>query len=79
MDELAAARAIAPYPYQSYLLRPVVEAARRAGRTDVVPLWSGQAASLLRYQRAAELYEALVTGTDTLLARPVHTTTKEAA
>jgi nitronate monooxygenase len=79
MDELAAAGAIAPYPYQSYLLRPVVEAARRAGRTDVVPLWSGQAASLLRYQRAAELYEALVTGTDTLLARPAHTTTKEAA
>jgi nitronate monooxygenase len=79
MDELAAAGAIAPYPYQSYLLRPIVEAARRAGRTDVVPLWSGQAASLLRHRRAAEVYEALVTGTDKVLARAAHTTTKEAA
>jgi nitronate monooxygenase len=79
MDELPANRAIAPYPYQGYLLRPIFEAARRAGSTDVVALWSGQAASVLRHRVAAELYEALSGGVDRLLASSVHTTTEEAA
>jgi nitronate monooxygenase len=50
-----------PYPYQGYLLRPVFEAARGEGRTDIVALWSGQATPLLRHRRARELFDALVT------------------
>jgi nitronate monooxygenase len=57
-----------PYPYQGHLLRPVLAKAREQGRTDVVALWAGQGASLLRDRRAAELYAALVDGADRLLA-----------
>lgn len=63
-DELAAARAIEPYPYQSSLLAPVLAAARAQGRTDVVALWAGQAAPLVRHRRAADLHAALVAGLD---------------
>ena len=57
-----------PYPYQGYLLAPVFAAARAQGRTDVVALWAGQATSLLRDRRAADLYAALVDGTREILA-----------
>ena len=57
-----------PYPYQGHLLRPVLAKAREQGRTDVVALWAGQGASLLRDRHAAELYAALVDGADQLLA-----------
>jgi nitronate monooxygenase len=67
MDEVGA-DAIAPYPYQGYLLRPVLQAARSQGRTDVVSLWCGQGAPLLRHRRAGELFDALVAGTDALLS-----------
>jgi nitronate monooxygenase len=55
--------AIEPYPYQGYLLGPVM----KAGRTDVVAMWSGQAAPLLEHRSAAALYAALTDGTDQLL------------
>lgn len=58
MDELAATAE--PYPYQGYLLGPVFEAARRNGRTDLVPLWSGQASSLLRHRRALDVFHSLL-------------------
>ena len=48
--------AIEPYPYQSYLLGPILQAARAQGRTDVVAMWSGQAAPLLEHRSAAALY-----------------------
>ncbi|WP_053226100.1 NAD(P)H-dependent flavin oxidoreductase [Solirubrobacter soli] len=63
-----------PYPYQSYLLRPVIAAARAQGRTDVVSLWAGQGTSLLRERRAADVYDAVVSGTDTMLS--AHTPTR---
>lgn len=68
-DELTTPGEHAPYPYQGYLLRPVIAAARQTGRTDVVSLWSGQGAPLLRHRRAAELFDALVEGTEQLLRR----------
>jgi len=70
-EDLATPDGHAPYPYQGYLLGPVLAAARRAGRTDVVSLWAGQGAPLLRHRRAAELFDALVTGADRLLGDPV--------
>ena len=66
MEELTAAGAIEPYPYQSFLLAPVLAAARALGRTDVVSLWSGQAAALLTHRHAGELYAALIAATDQL-------------
>lgn len=68
LHELEATGEIAPYPYQGYLLRPLFAAARSQGRTDVVALWSGQAAPILRHRRAVELFDALVSGVDELVA-----------
>jgi nitronate monooxygenase len=58
MDELAAG--FEPYPYQGYLLKPVVDAARRSGRTDIVALWSGQATGLLQHRHASDVLAALL-------------------
>ena len=62
-EELVGAGATAPYPYQRHLLAPAARAARAAGRTDVVSLWAGQGAPLLRHRGAAELVRGLVQGT----------------
>jgi nitronate monooxygenase len=75
VERLTAEGAIEPYPYQSYLLGPVVAAARAQGRTDVVAMWSGQATPLLEHRSAAALYAALSDGTEQLLtADPTITT-----
>jgi nitronate monooxygenase len=70
MEELTAAGAIEPYPYQNFLLAPVLAAARALGRTDVVSLWAGQAAALLTHRHAGELYAALVHDTAAVLSTP---------
>jgi nitronate monooxygenase len=67
VSRLTADGAIEPYPYQSYLLAPVLAAARAQGRTDVVAMWSGQATPLLEHRSAARLYAALTHGADQLL------------
>jgi nitronate monooxygenase len=64
---LTAEEAIEPYPYQSYLLGPVLAGARARGRTEVVAMWSGQATPLLEHRSAAALLAALTDGTDQLL------------
>lgn len=69
-DELVGAEAVAPYPYQGYLLRPVLQAARAIGDTRVVSLWSGQGAPLLRHTSAGELFASLVDGMEALTATP---------
>ncbi len=79
MDELTANGAIEPYPYQGYLLKPVLDSARAAGRTDVVALWSGQATPVLEHRRARELYAALVHGIDPLLRPTADTNTLKGA
>jgi nitronate monooxygenase len=68
MEELTRDGAIEPYPYQGHLLKPILAAARAQGRTDVVALWSGQAAPVLEHRWATELYAALVDGTTHLLS-----------
>jgi nitronate monooxygenase len=76
MEDLTAEGSIEPYPYQGYLLAPIVAAARAQGRTDVVALWAGQASPLIAHRHAGELYDALVRATEDLLASP---TTPEGA
>ena len=49
-----------PYPVQNWLTAQFRRAALEAGRTDMVSLWSGQSAPLLKHRRAAELMRALV-------------------
>jgi nitronate monooxygenase len=39
-------------------------AALAAGRTDLISLWSGQGAPLLKHRRARELFESLLRQTD---------------
>ncbi len=59
---------IAPYPYQGALMRPIVDAARRQGRDDLVAFWAGQSAPLVQPDRdAGELVGALVAGADALM------------
>ena len=65
-ETLVGPDAIAPYPYQGFLLKPVIDAARKRGDTDVVSLWSGQGAPLIRHTHAAELFDDLVAGMDAL-------------
>src|SRR5262249_60715743 len=70
MEQLTADGFIEPYPYQGYLLAPILSAARAQGRTDVVSLWAGQASPLIVHRHAGELYAALVRGTEDLLPSP---------
>jgi nitronate monooxygenase len=51
---------LAPYPVQAWLTAQLKAAALAAGRADVISLWSGQAAPLLRHHRARDLFEYLV-------------------
>ena len=51
---------IAPYPYQGYLVKPLRGPATEAGRDDLISLWAGQAAPLLRHRSARELFDSLV-------------------
>ena len=67
LDELAGT-APAPYPFQGHYLGPLKRAAIEQGRTDLLSLWSGQAASLVRHRDAAVLLRELVAGTTQALA-----------
>jgi len=51
---------ILPYPLQRALIRPLATAAEAAGRWDLVPLWAGQSASLLRFTDVEKLLSSLV-------------------
>jgi nitronate monooxygenase len=52
-----------PYPVQGQLVGALRERAITQGRSDLISLWSGQAARLVRHRRAGELFEELVAGT----------------
>jgi nitronate monooxygenase len=56
-----------PYPVQNWLTAQFRRAALASGRTDIISLWSGQSAPLLKERRAAALLESLVTQTDAAL------------
>jgi nitronate monooxygenase len=60
--------AFAPYPVQGWLTSRLRPAALAAGRADLVSLWSGQGAALLRHRRAAPLLQFLVEDTARVLA-----------
>ena len=57
-------RALPPYPVQNWLMQQFRKQALAAGRTDIVSLWSGQGAPLLKHRRARELMRSLVAETD---------------
>ncbi|HKU90960.1 MAG TPA: nitronate monooxygenase [Steroidobacteraceae bacterium] len=58
---------LAPYPVHAWLTARLRGAALAAGRTDLVSLWSGQGAPLLKHRRARELFASLVAETDSAL------------
>lgn len=61
--------ALAPYPVQSWLTGQIRAAARDQGRTDLLNLWAGQSAALLRHRSAGPLFEALIAETTAVFAR----------
>ena len=57
---------LGPYPLQSWFtgqLRRVAQAQAGAARTDLVSLWSSQAAPNLKHHTAGALFDALVDDT----------------
>jgi nitronate monooxygenase len=57
----------AKYPAHSWIVAPLCAAALAQGRGDLIALWAGQAAPLVRHHKANELFAALVRETDELL------------
>jgi len=55
----ADADAIAPFPVQNVMTRPLRRAAAKQGRAEFLSLWAGQGLRLARRQTAAELIERL--------------------
>lgn len=54
---------VAPFPVQNWLTGKFRPQAAAAGATDLMSLWAGQAAPLLRHNTAAEVLAELVAGT----------------
>ena len=59
-----------PYPAQGWLVGGLREAALAQGRSDLIPLWAGQAAGLLTHRRATDLMDALTSEPAPLSGRP---------
>ncbi|MBM3796311.1 MAG: nitronate monooxygenase [Acidobacteria bacterium] len=57
-DELSGGNLL-PYPLQGWVTALLRQAALERGREDLIALWCGQSASLLRFRRAGELLAAL--------------------
>jgi nitronate monooxygenase len=53
---------ILPYPLQRSLMRNVALPAQKAGRADLLALWAGQSANLVRHTDVSELLRSLVDG-----------------
>ena len=62
-------RELPSYPVQAWLTGRYKQAAVERGRSDMLPLWSGQSAPLIRHRKARELFGALVQETEHVLAR----------
>jgi nitronate monooxygenase len=56
-----------PYPLQRYLVRHLAAPAETQGRPELLPMWSGQSASLIRHTNARELLDSLVSGAPALM------------
>lgn len=57
----------APYPVQAWLTAQLKSAALAANRADVISLWAGQGAPLLKHHRASDLMRALIEQADLAL------------
>lgn len=66
-DLAAVADDIAPYPVQSWLTSQLRAAERARGGTDLLSIWSGQAAPLLRHRHGLTLFQSLVESAAALL------------
>lgn len=62
-------RDVPHYPVQAWLTAQCKAAALAQGRKDLVPLWSGQSAALIRQRSAAELFESLVAETASVFSK----------
>jgi nitronate monooxygenase len=55
-----------PYPVQGQLVGALRERAIAQGRSDLISLWSGQAAPLVHHRSASALFDELVAGTQAI-------------
>jgi len=53
---------ILPYPLQRFLMRNLALPAQKAGRADLLALWAGQSANLVRCHGTSDLLQSLVDG-----------------
>jgi nitronate monooxygenase len=58
-----------PYPLQRSLMRTLAIPAQKAGRSDLLALWAGQSANLVRCSETTELLQSLVENTARQLNR----------
>ena len=58
---------VLPYPVPSELLAPLRRAALSRHRVDMMPLFAGQGAPLLRHRQAKDVFDALVSEADAIL------------
>lgn len=65
---------ILPYPLQRALMRSLSGPAGRADRTDLLPLWAGQSANLMRCETATELLQRLTSDVSAIAGEVVRWT-----
>jgi nitronate monooxygenase len=51
-----------PYPLQRYLVRNLAAPAEAQGHPELVPMWAGQSARLIRHTSARDLLDSVVSG-----------------
>jgi nitronate monooxygenase len=59
----------APYPAQGWIMQQIRRAALAQGRSDLIAMWAGQSAPLLRHRHATALLAAIVEETEAVLKR----------
>jgi nitronate monooxygenase len=69
IDEMQRVEAQVPrYPVQAWLTAQLRQSALEQERPDILSLWSGQSAALIRHRKASELFALLVAQTSTVFA-----------
>ncbi len=69
IDEMRVAEQQVPqYPVQAWLTAQFKQGALAQGRSDLLSLWSGQSAALIRHRKARDLIAALITETSAVLS-----------
>ena len=58
------------YPVQWWLTGQLKQSATAQRRADLLPLWAGQSAALIRHERACDLMQSLIAQTSRLLGDP---------